>query len=134
MNELWNQYGVLFVGAPRTFLYSNSENNHLAIANPCGLKHCLVGIEFPGRMSFHLVNAPLDVRGKVSSIPILKFINLPVVASDMSTAVVSAALAIEFIIGTAIAHGIVKADLFANLDVAQRIERDLPDKPGIGIA
>src|SRR5512139_1691727 len=98
--------------------YSLMLKNHLAVANPCGLKHCLVGIEFPGLMSFHLVNAPLDVRDKVSSIPILKFFNLPVVASNMPTAVVSAALAIEFIIETANAHGVVKEDLFARLDVA----------------
>src|SRR5512143_4150 len=79
------------------------------------------------------LDAARQVWREVTVVAHPEFRQLPVFARDVAAAVLCAAVTVEFVIGTAVAHGIVEAELFARLNIAHGAQADLPRKPKVGV-
>src|SRR5687768_16133075 len=80
-----------------------------------------------------LVDPALQVGREKAAVTLLQDRNGPVAARDPPATKARAARAVELVVGAAVRHGVVVADLLLDADGPHRHEPDLPEEPGVRI-
>src|SRR3990172_1212578 len=126
--------GVSLTGIERVFCCLTPPLGRSGTGIPPTHEHGNGQLRLHPSLNKQKINAPLQIGGEVTAIAVPEVRPGPVGTGHQSAALQLPTLADELVVGAAVAHGVVEADLFPGLDIPQGDQTDLPPHSPVGPA